>query len=154
MSTTIFTDIMRCRRFHICMQKELLVRSRWPRSQFIKLSKRYESISCFCESLNKGSTYSKPPRLSVSLYFYIFVCFTQFTLFVYKSSLMVAENFQRYLWIQHSNTQPVVITRKWNKLLWTSEASESPFNWHIHFICIAIFNICRRKFPKIPLDST
>ena len=45
----------------------------------------------------------------VCLYFYIliflFVGFTQFTLLLYKS-LMVVENFQKYHWIQHTYTQP------------------------------------------------
>ena len=56
--------------------------------------------------------------LSVYLFiFYIFVCFTQFTLLVYKSLIMVVENFQKYHWIQNKNAQPVVIMTKRNKLL-------------------------------------
>ena len=31
-----------------------------------------------------------------------------FTLFVYKSLIIVVENFQKYHWIQHKQTQPVV----------------------------------------------
>ena len=62
-------------------------------------------------------TVGKLPRLSVCLYFYIFVCFTQLTLLVYKSLIMVVENFQKYHSIQHKNAQPVVIMTKWNKLL-------------------------------------
>ena len=98
-------------------------------------------------------TPNKPPRLSVCLFIYIFVGFIQFTLLFYKSLIMVVENFQKYCWIQHTNTQSIVITRKRNKLLWTSEVSESLINCHIHFICIQIFNNDRRKFSKIPLDS-
>ena len=66
---------------------------------------------------------------------------------------MVVENFQKYHWIQHTNTQPVVITRKRNKLLQMSGASEFLLNWHIQFICLQIFNNRRRKFSKISLDS-
>ena len=87
-------------------------------------------------------------------YFYISICFTQFTLFAYKSLIMIVENFQKYHRIQHKKTQPVVVTREQNKSLWTSEASESLLIWHIYFICIQIFNNCRKKIPKIPLDST
>ena len=58
-------------------------------------------------------TANKAPTLFVCLYF----CFTQFTLLVYKSLIMVVENCQKYHWIQHENTQPVVIKRNRNKLL-------------------------------------
>ena len=76
-----------------------------------KLSKRYESISCFCESLNKGEHVEQTSEF-ICLSVYIFVCFTQFTLLVYKSLIMIVGNFQKYHWIQHTNTQPVVITGK------------------------------------------
>ena len=46
-----------------------------------------------------------------------FLCFTQFTLFVYKSLIIVVENFQKYHWIQHKKTQPVVVMTERNKLL-------------------------------------
>ena len=70
-------------------------------------------ISCFCKAFTNAGTPSKFLRLSV----YIFVGFAQFTLLVYKSLIMVVENFQKYHWNQHRNTQPVVTTRKRNKLL-------------------------------------
>ena len=120
----------------------------------IKLSKRYECNSiAFAKALTNAGTPGKFPRLSVYISIFLYFCIAHFTLLVYKSLIMVVENFQKYHWIQHTNTQPVVITRKRNELLWTREASESPFNWPIHFICIQIFNNHRRKFPKIPLHS-
>ena len=120
---------------------------------FIKLSKRCECISLLLWKLIQMCLHDQRTSDHVCLFVCLYLCFAQFTLLVYKSLIMVVENCQKYHWIQHTNTQPVVITRKWNKLLWTSEASESLFNWHIHFICIQIFNNRRRKFPKIPLDS-
>ena len=93
-----------------------------------------------------------PAKLSVWLSFCLLVIFTQFTLLLYKSLIMVVEIFQKYHWIQHTNTQPVVITWNRNKLLWMSEASEFLFNWHIHFLCIQIFNNRRRKFPKNTIE--
>ena len=117
--------------------------------KFFSWAKDMNVISCFFEAFTNAGTPSKFLRLSVCLYF----CFVHFTLLVYKSLIMVVENFQKYHWIQHKNAQPLVLVTKRQKLLWTSEASESLFNWHIHFICIEIFNNRRRKFPKIPLDS-
>ena len=77
---------------------------------------------CFCESLYKYAyTASKPPTLFGYLFVYLFVCLyfclAHFTLLVYKFSIMVVENFQKYHWIQHTNAQPVVIMAKRNKLL-------------------------------------
>ena len=69
-------------------------------------------ISCFCEAFTSAGTPSKFLRPSVCLYFYIFVGFTQFTLLVYKSLIIVVENFQKYHWIQHKNAQSVVIVTK------------------------------------------
>ena len=43
----------------------------------------------------------------------IFVSFfrlAQFSFFVYVSSILVVENFQKYHWIQHKKTQPVLVT--------------------------------------------
>jgi len=111
-------------------------------------------ISCFCEAFTNAGTPRKFLRPSVCLFIFLYFCLAHFTLLVYNSLIMVVENFQKYHWIQHKNAQPVVIMTKRNKLLWTSEASESLFNRHIHFICIEIFKNRRRKFPKIPLDST
>ena len=54
-------------------------------------------------------------RVCLSIFLYFFS--VQFTLLVYKALIIVVENFQKYHWIQHKNTQPVVITRKRNKLL-------------------------------------
>ena len=42
---------------------------------------------------------------------------TPLTSYVYKSFIMVVENFQKYHWIQHKNAQPVVMMTKRNKLL-------------------------------------
>ena len=56
-------------------------------------------------------------NLRVCLFIYIFGGFTQFTLLVYKSLIMVVENLQKYNWIQHKNAQPVVIVTKRKKLL-------------------------------------
>ena len=58
-------------------------------------------------------TIGKLSRLFVCLS----VCFTQFTLLVYKSSIMGVEYFQKYHWIQHKNAQPVVTMTKRYKLL-------------------------------------
>ena len=60
--------------------------------------------------------------------FDIYFCLAQFTLFVYKSLIIVVENFQKYHWIQQETTQPVVVTRRRNKFLWTSEAKNRPFS--------------------------
>ena len=49
----------------------------------------------------------------------------KFTLFVYKTSIIVIENFQKYNWIQHKKTQSVVVTRGWKKIFWTSEAKST-----------------------------
>ena len=70
---------------------------------------------CFCESFYKRR-HAKQIS-AVCLFVYIFVCFTQFTLLVYKSLIIVVENFQKYHWIQHKNSQPVVIMTKRIKLL-------------------------------------
>ena len=64
---------------------------------------------CFCESLYKCAyTASKAPTLFV--YIFLYYCLSQFTLLVYKSSIMAVENFEKYHWIQHKNTQFVVVT--------------------------------------------
>ena len=76
---------------------------------------RYICFIAFVKAYTNVLT--QPANLRLGLSVYIFVCFTQFTLLVYKSLIMVVENFQKYHWIQHTNTQPVVITRKRNKLL-------------------------------------
>ena len=64
----------------------------------------------FCESL-----YSRTVREGKLRG--IFVCLAFLTLFVYKSLIIVVEIFQKYHWIQHKKWQPVVVTRKRNKLL-------------------------------------
>ena len=46
----------------------------------------------------------------VCFYVFGFFCLAQFTLFVYKSLIIVEENFQKYHWIQHKKTQLVVLT--------------------------------------------
>ena len=75
----------------------------------------------FVKAFTNAGTPSKSQRLYVCLFiylhFYIFVGFTQFTLLVYKSLIMIVENFQKYHWIQHTKTQRVVVTKKQNKLL-------------------------------------
>ena len=48
----------------------------------------------FCESLYNRTVRGAKLRG-------IFFCLAQFTLFVYKSLIIVAENFQKYHWIQH-----------------------------------------------------
>ena len=58
--------------------------------------------------LTKASTASKPPHLFIFLYFCLFVCLAHFTLFAYKSLIMVVENIRKYHWIQHKNKQSVV----------------------------------------------
>ena len=89
---------------------------------------------CFCESLYKCAYICKhicAYRCTsdfVCLFVCLYFCFAQFILLVYKSLIMVVEIFQKYHWIQHTKTQRVVITRERNKLLWTSQASESLFN--------------------------
>ena len=89
-------------------------------------------IPCFCEAFPNAGTPSQFLRLSVRLFIFLFLflyfCLAHFTLLVYKSLIMVVQNFQKYHWIQHKNAQPLVIMTKRNKLLWTSEASESVFN--------------------------
>ena len=77
----------------------------------------------FVKAFTNAGTPSKSPTF-VCLSVYIFVCFTQFTLLVYKCLIMIA-----------------------------LVSQESLFNWNIHFICLQIFNNRRRKFPKIPLSS-
>ena len=99
---------------------------------FLSWAKDMNAFHCFCESLYKcACTASKAPTLFIFLFHKIYFI-------VYKSLIMVVENFQKYHWIQHTNTQPVVITRKRNKLLQMSGASEFLFNWHIQFICLQI----------------
>ena len=120
-----------------------------------KLSKRYECNSiAFAKALTNAGTPSKFLRLSVYIFIFLYFCIAHFTLLVYKSLIMVVNFFQKYHWIQHKNAQPVVIMTERKNLLWASEASKSPFNWHIHFIRIQIFNNRRRKFPKISSNST
>ena len=68
------------------------------------------TFHAFVKAFTNAGTYSKPPTFA-----YIFVCLAHFTLFVYKSLIMVVENFQKYHWIQHENTQPVVVMRERNK---------------------------------------
>ena len=67
-----------------------------------------------------GSLYKRIKRgaklLGIFVYISLFFCLAQFTLFVYKSLIIVVENFQKYHWIQHENTQPVVVMRERNKL--------------------------------------
>ena len=55
----------------------------------------------------------------IFVYFSVFQFFylAQFNLFVYKSLIIVVENFQKYYSIQHKNTQPVDVTSERNKLL-------------------------------------
>ena len=80
----------------------------------IKLSKRYECISLLLWNLlQMPARQANLCHLSVYIFIYIFffACFAQFTLLVYKSLIMVVENFQKYHWIQHTNTQPVVVTK-------------------------------------------
>ena len=73
------------------------------------------TISCFCEAFTNAGTPSKFLRLSVCLLIFLYFCFAQFTLLVYKSLIMVVENFQKYHWIQHKNAQPVVKLTKRKK---------------------------------------
>ena len=47
---------------------------------------------------------------------FIFLYFTQFTSFIYKSLIIVVENFHKNHLIQHKKTQPVVVTRDRYKL--------------------------------------
>ena len=49
--------------------------------------------------------------------FVLFFCFTRFTLFAFKSLIIIIENFQKYHRIQHRNAQRVVIMNERNKLL-------------------------------------
>ena len=63
----------------------------------------------FCESLYKRTVREAKLR---GIFVCIFLCFTQFTLFVLKSLVIVLENFQKYHWIQHKKTPPVVTTRE------------------------------------------
>ena len=53
----------------------------------------------------------------VFLFIFLFFYLAQLTLFVFKSLIIVIENFQKYHLIQHEKTQPVVVTRERNKLL-------------------------------------
>ena len=61
-----------------------------------------------CESLFKRITWG-------AKLLGIFVCLAQFTLFVYKYLIIVVGKFQKYHWIQHTNTQPIVVMRERNK---------------------------------------
>ena len=69
------------------------------------------------KALTDVHTVGKLLRLYVCLFIFLYFCFAHFTLLLYKSSIMVVENFQKYHWIQHKNVQPVVIMTKRNKLL-------------------------------------
>ena len=80
----------------------------------------------FCKSLySRTEREAKLRGIFVCLYFF---CLAQFTLFVYKSLIIVVENLQKYHWIQHEKTQRVVVTRGRHKLLWTSETKNRPFS--------------------------
>ena len=88
---------------------------------------------------------TRPVKLRLCLFIFLFhkIYFT-----VYKSLIMVVENFQKYHWIQHIITQPVVIMTKRNKLLQMSGASEffliGTFNLHVYESLI----IVAENFPK------
>ena len=142
-----------CSKFQIDEENRSLIINRNKRANgniisyfnSIKLNKKYEFISkLLWKFIQSYSTVSK-----ASWYFcmFFFLCST-ITLFVYKYLIIVAENFQKYHLIQRKKTQPVVVTREWNKLLWTSKASYSRLNLHIHLICIQIFNNYHRKMSK------
>ena len=82
---------------------------------FINLSRRYESIPQHLQKLEQPCyTCSKVPWYFVYLFIFFF---TQSTLLVYTFLIMVIENFQKNHWIQHENTQHVVVTKNQNKLL-------------------------------------
>ena len=70
----------------------------WQKSYFVfKLSKRYECSSiAFAKALTNAGTPSKFLRLSVRLFIFLYFCIAHFTLLVYKSLIMVVENFQKY----------------------------------------------------------
>ena len=94
----------------------------------------------FCESLYNRTVREAELRGIFVFSVFIFFCLAQFTLFVYKSLIIVVENFQKYHWIQQETTQPVVVTRRRNKFLWTSEAKNRPFSiissWIRFIYCI------------------
>ena len=83
----------------------------------VKLNKSYEYIPQILRKLIQ--TYSAGSKALWYFYLYVFVllCFTQFTLFVYKSLIIVVGIFQKYHWLQHKKTQSVVVTRERNEFI-------------------------------------
>ena len=93
----------------------------------------------FSENLYKRTVLEAKLR---GIFIFRFFCFTQFTLFLYKSLIIIVVIFQKYQWIQHKKSQPASETNyyEWVKrlyLFWFSkkELYFMDIFWDIYIVC-------------------